>query len=345
MIWIRLQCQKGFVLRIFLSNKPAKEIDVSGWIVNMALFNCIGSKCKETTQSILASDAIGFSVAILEQIRGFKKIRKLHINNTNISITFQAAQILGSLSKLMDLDISGCRVDITNFSIICNTCQNLRSLTCQACPGLDDYCLQALAACMQRFRQLNSVDLSRGLEYSDEGFLTVLGATPRLLTRLNMADCGNVTSLSMTALRTPMPALMFLDVSNLKLMQSTFEWISEGCTNIETLIMANCTTLDDAAMVRFGKKCLKLKKIVISRCDKLTDKGMVGFFTGLKNAVELKLCGECGLKSIDMSSNIECGGATVLALAQYDNECHKVYGQGIKELKMNGLSAVTKRRW
>ena len=307
----------------------------------MALFKGLGANCKEHTQSLLMSDAIGFTIDMLQQIRGFKKMRKLHIDNTNIDITFQAAQILGSLSKLMDLDISGCRVDITSFSIICNTCQSLRSFTCQACPGLDDYCLQALAACMQRFRRLHAVDLSRGLEYSDEGFLTVLGATPKLLTRLNMADCGNLTSLSMTALRTPMPALIFLDVSNLKLVQSTFEWISEGCTSIETLIMANCSTLDDTAMIRFGKKCLKLKKIVVNRCDKLTDKGMVGFLAGLKNAVELNICGDCGLRTLDMSSNIECGGPTVLALAEYDTECHKVYGQGILELKMNGLSAVT----
>lgn len=325
----------------FLGKVPASHIDMSGWIISYSLLACIGSNCKESASHVILSDAIGFTVKMMEKIRGFKKIRKLHLDNTGIDITFQAAQILGSLSKLMDLNISGCKVDITSFSIICNTCQQLRQLTCQACPGLDDYCLQALAACMQRFRRLHSVDLSRGIEYSDEGFLTVLGATPKLLTRLNMANCTNISTLSMTALRTSMPALIFLDISNLKLLQSTFEWISEGCTNVETLLMTNCVYLDDIAMIRFGKKCLKLKKLDISRCEKVTDKGMIGFFEGLKNAAGLKLCGDGGLRSLDLSSNIDCGGPTVEALASYENVIQSVYGKGIEELKMNGLSMVT----
>lgn len=325
----------------FLSNEPATQIDVSGWMISPSLLVCIGSNCKESAKSIILSDTIGFTVKMMERIRGFKKVRKLYIDNTGIDITFQAAQILGSLSKLMDLNISGCKVDITSFSIICNTCQQLRQLTCQACLGLDDFCLQALAACMQRFRRLHSVDLSRGIEYSDEGFLTVLGATPKLLTRLNMANCANITTLSMTALRTSMPALVYLDVSNLKLLQSTFEWISEGCTNVETLLMANCVHLDDMAMVRFGKKCLKLKRLDISRCEKVTDKGMIGFFEGLKNAASLKLCGDSGLRSLDLSSNIDCGGPAVQALASYEKVIQAVYGSGIEELKMNGLSMVT----
>ena len=268
----------------FLSTVPASHIDVSGWMINYSLFACIGSNCKESASHIILSDTLGFTVKMMEKLRGFKKIKKLYIDNTGIDITFQAAQILGSLSKLMDLNISGCKVDITSFSIICNTCQQLRQLTCQACPGLDDFCLQALAACMQRFRRLHSVDLSRGIGYSDEGFLTVLGATPKLLTRLNMANCTNISTLSMTALRASMPALVFLDISNLKLLQSTFEWVSEGCTNVETLLMTNCVYLDDVALIRFGKKCLKLKRLDISRCDKVTDKGVIGFFEGLTKA-------------------------------------------------------------
>jgi hypothetical protein len=325
----------------FLAQKPGSSINMAGWMLNPSVFACIAANCKEYATSIVVTDAIGFTVQMLEKIRGFKKMKKLYINNTGIDITFQAAQILGSLSKLVDLNISECKVDITSFSIICNTCQQLRQFTCQACPGLDDFCLQALAACMQRFRRLHSVDLSRGIEYSDEGFLTVLGATPKLLTKLNMADCTNISTLSMTALRSPMPLLIFLDISNLKLLQSTFEWISEGCTNVETLIMKNCVHLDDIAMIRFGKKCLKLKKLDISRCGKVTDKGMVGFFEGLKNAASLELCGDGGLRSLDMSSNIDCGGSTIHALAEYDNVVQSVYGSGIVELKMNGLSLVT----
>ena len=47
------------------------------------------------------------------------------------------------------------------------------------------------------------------------------------------------------------------------------------------------------------------------------------------------------MRSLDLSSNIDCGGPTVQALASYEKVIQAVYGSGIEELKMNGLSLVT----
>ncbi len=264
----------------FLSMKPADKMDLRGWMVNKSLFRVAGENGRNNLGTLLLDDSIGFTVQMFELIRGFQKLKVLSLASTGMDITFQAAQILGSFPRLMELNISYCRVDITSFSILCNTCQNLRQLICQSCPGLDDYCLQALAACMQRFRRLQSIDLSRGLEYSDEGFLTVLGATPKLLTRLNMSNSTNLTSLAITALRSKMPGLLHLDMSEMKLVQTCFEWITEGCTQLQVLILSKCDNLDDDALVRIGTKCLHLQKIVVNKCDKLSDFGVSNFFAG-----------------------------------------------------------------
>lgn len=327
----------------YLSTRPAKKIDLSGWMISAAVFKTIGAHNKQKLHTLLLDDCIGFNAKMLETIRGFPKLKVLHMKNVGLTLTFQAGQVLGSLSRLVDLDISDSTVDVTSFSIICNTCQHLKTLVCQNCKGMDDFCLQALASCMQRFRRLQCVDLSRGSSYSDEGFLTVLTATPKLLTRLNMANCHNLSSLAITALRNKMPALTYLDLSHLRLSQTCYEWVTEGCNNLETLILNHCENLDDRALVKIGSKCLVLKKLVCNQCLKLTDAGIVGFFEGMTKGVELGLCGPYGgLKYFDISSNIDCKEASVLALAKYESTVQRYYpNQGLICLKMNGLSYVT----
>ena len=119
----------------FLSQKPVDKMDLRGWMVNKSLFRVLGESGRNHLQTLLLDESIGLTVHMFELIRGFQKLRILSLNSAGMDITFQAAQILGSFPRLMELDISNCRVDITSFSIMCNTCQNLRTLTCQNCPG------------------------------------------------------------------------------------------------------------------------------------------------------------------------------------------------------------------
>jgi hypothetical protein len=324
----------------YLGLNPAKVVDLRGWIVSKGIFKQLEVNCKPILTELYLQDTIGFQPKMLEYIRGSPKLKIINLYNTNITITFQAAQILGSLTRLIDLNISECTVDITSFSIICNTCNNLRTLTCQACPGLDDFCLQALGSCMQRFRKLNSIDLSRGIDYSDEGYLTVLNATPKLLTKLNMSNTKILSSLAVTALRTKMPNLIYLDLSEMKLSQTCFEWITEGCNRLETLILTKCSNLDDIALARFGTKLQYLKKIILNSCGKITDIGLCEFFNQLKASLDLQL-GD-GLRYIDISSNIHLGGPPIIALAEYEAKAQSLNpGKGITDLKLNGLSMVT----
>jgi len=323
----------------YVARRPSTTVDLRGWIVNKGLFRAVQEKCKPVLQELLLEDCLGLSAPMLETLRGSSRLRVLNVASTGIDITFQVAQILGSLSRLVELNISGCKVDITSFSIVCNTCQALNSLTCQACPGLDDFCLQALAACMQRFRRLQQIDLSKGISYGDEGYISVLGATPKLLTKLNMSNTAVLSSLAITSLRTKMPALTYLDMSDMKLAQTCFEWVTEGCVNLETLILTRCENLDDIAMIKMGSKLHRLQKVVVNHCSKLTDEGVCGFFNQLTASLDLQL-GK-GLRYVDISSNILLGGPPVQALADYERKAQHINGCGIVELRMNGLSMVT----
>ena len=161
----------------FLSQRPVDKMDLRGWMVNKSLFRVVGETGRNNLQTLLLDESIGFTVQMFELIRGFQKLRILSLASTGMDITFQAAQILGSFPRLMELNISNCRVDITSFSILCNTCQNLRALTCQNCPGLDDYCLQALAACMQVCKPLSIVNLRDMAVYLSRRFQSILCST------------------------------------------------------------------------------------------------------------------------------------------------------------------------
>ena len=206
---------------------PAPNLDLRGWFVNKALFSTMGSKCKPNVRSLRLDNTTGLMRDYLECIRGFPNLRILSLRST-ITIDPLMAQIIGSFRVLAELDISDCRVDIKSFTTICQTSQNLKVMTCQNCPGLDDFCMQALAACMQRFRKLEKLDFSRGLDFSDEGFLVMIGATPKLILSLNVSGCKNLTSLALAGVRQKLPALTNLDLSGMIVGQSVFEWIKGG---------------------------------------------------------------------------------------------------------------------
>ena len=311
------------VYRDFNCKNGAIKVDLRGWVVHVSLFRAMQRACKGCTEELRLDDALGLTFEMLELIRGFSKLRRLSLARA-IDISFPLAQLLGSFPKLQVLDLSDAHVDIKSFTVISQVCHMLHTLVVQNCRGLDDYCMQALAACMQRFRRLKKLDFGRGGDFNDEGMLVVLAAAPKLLTSLCLREAKNLTSLSITGLRQRMPALTSLDVSGLPtLTQTAYEWIAEGCRALQFLDLNKSMELDDAALIRLGASCPRLEELNISKCNRISDKGVVGFMAAHEGR----------LRVLDISGCIKCGGASALALAT-KAEC-------FEDLRFNGLSQLS----
>ena len=308
----------------FRGAKGAVKVQLSGWLVGRQLFTKMARNgCKQTLEKLFLDEVIGLTGDMLENIRGASRLRFLTLRNS-LDMTQAVAMVLASFPKLMELDLSDCQVDIKSMTVISQSCQLLNTLTLQNTRGLDDFCMQVLAQCMQRFRRLKKLDFSRGGDFGDEGMLSVLQAAPNLLSSLSLSAALNLTSLAITGLRTRMPALLHLDMSNFPNMtQTAFEWVAEGCRSLQTLDVRKSSNFDDAALIKIGQNCPRLERLLASKCHKLTDIGVAGFFSSHNGR----------LKVLDLSACIQCGGVSALAIASK--------GEELLDLKLNGLSQVS----
>lgn len=320
----KIKIPEKLVFDDYKGSMGATKIDMRGWVVGKALFTKMTkSGCKQRLEELRLDETIGLTGEMLEIIRGFQRLRKLTLRGT-VNINFNMAQLLGSFPKLMELDISECTVDIQSLTIISQSCQMLNALILQNCRGLDDFCMQILAQFMQRFRRLKVLDFSKGNDFGDEGMLAVLQAAPKLLSSLSLSGAKNLTSLSITGLRTRMPALTSLDVSRFPhLTQTAFEWIAEGCRALVVLDLTKSAEFDDAALIKIGASCPHLERLYASKCPRVTDVGVAGFMKVHQGR----------LKVLDLTACIQCGGVAALALAQKAEE--------LLDLKLNGLSQMS----
>lgn len=203
------------------------------------------------------------------------------------------------------------------------TCKNLKKLHMRKCTGFDDFCCQALSKLVQRFRKLENIDLSGTQSFSDEGALVFLNSGHNIFVNLNFTGCRNMTSLAMSVFRNKMSVLHNLEINNMLISQSSFEFLSEGCRWLRSINLSRSHEFDDVALILLGKRLPFLQRLNIATCVKITDVGIIGYFEGT----------EAKLQALDISSCMHCGPPTGFAISTRASE--------LLELRMNGLAMLT----
>ena len=305
----------------FACSKPLRNVDLTGWRLNSALFNLFGSDFKRL-RSLVLDHSTGLTSERLECIRGFTSLTTISFRK---AISFDAAvsRIIASWPSLTDLDLSECQIGAKTFQVIALSCSELKKLSCQNCPGLDDLVLLDIADLVQRFRKLHTIDLSSNICFTDEGVLAVMVAGPNVIKSLNISKCRGLSTLAIAGLRKKMTVLETLDVNTLNLSVSAFEWIQEGCLYLLNLDLSKNLELDDTTLALIGRKCKKLEKLCIARCNKISDVGITGFVREFEGR----------LNKFDMSGCVLCGVDSAMALSKICSE--------FTELKLNGLSQIS----
>ena len=320
---INLAIPKKLFFRDFCSQHPNSCIDLSGWLLTADVFLMLKMKCNAEVESLVLDDALGFETSDIDNLRGsLQKLESFSLRNT-INMSVRLGQVCGSWLSLTELDVSQCSIEPNFFKTIAKTCKKLSKLICHKCPNLDDFELQSIGECIAHHRQLTHVDLSQCNDFSDEGILSMTTLGQFILKFLCLSGCRSLTSLAITGLRKRMPSLTHLDISSMLVQQSPFEWISEGCQYLLILDVSRSLELDDIALSILGSKCGAIEKLNVSHCPRITDAGIVSFFQNFLGS----------MKYLDLSGNITCGGASLVAIATKSSS--------MKTLKINGLSQVS----
>lgn len=305
----------------FLCVHPLKRLNFEGWALSPALFEAIPNITKYVTQ-INMGDAVGLDENTLMFLKGLPKMR-VFIARGALELNDTVGRIIASWSILIELNIDGCRVMLEAFKVISTACTNLKTLSCSRCPGLDDYMLICIADLVQGHRRLATIDISKNSDFSDDGALILMVQGANVIANLNISNCRRVTSLPIAGLRKKTATLKTLDLSGLSLGQSAFEWLPEGCINLENLNVSRCGNIDNAALFLIGRRCRHLKSLNLARCIKVSDDGIVRFFDIF----------EGNLVKLDLSGCVQCSDPTANTLSTKQSST-------LEDIRLNGLSQI-----
>jgi hypothetical protein len=305
----------------FLCKHFKTVINLKNWQLNNAIFKVISKKCGKCL--VLKLTGAIMTVDSFKILRGhLQLLTTLSIKDTMMTIDEKCGEVICSFSSLTELDISGCKVDMKAFFLM-SSCKNLKTLICQDCRGVDDYCLSQLVQCIQRFRKLENFDLARTTSFTDTGLTSILTAGSSVIISLNISGCKKLNSFALVGLRNKMSVLVSLNIShNVNFGQSVFEWIGEGCKALKSLNLCSSPALHDGALTIIGQNCHFLERLNISNCLLISDVGIQGFMKEFKGK----------LLSLDISGNLECTGLTTEYLSIGAHE--------MIEMKMNGVGSI-----
>jgi hypothetical protein len=168
----------------------------------------------------------------------------IRFNKSSITCCPLLAKVLSTMPSLTSLDISGCKIENRNsiitdgdaksgsnefqnvFQLMSQIVIKLAKLVCQNCPGLDDFSLIGIGDMIAKNRKLSYIDLSKCVDFSDEGLLQMVLQGPNVISTLKLVGCRSITNLGLVGLRNKMSVLTVLDVSCLLITQVRMNDIS-----------------------------------------------------------------------------------------------------------------------
>lgn len=314
---------KSLLFNDYLCTHPAQVVDLKGWHVSQSIFAIIKSDCNSSSKVLILDDVVGLSEECFESIRGLSQLRNISLQRiNNCPITGAIAQVLGSFKLLKNLNMNDCQISAEVCVIISQTCSNVKTLSLVRCNGINDSGLHALGQMIQRFRKLEKIDLTGCPDIGDNGLLDFCVAGTGILTELSISNCRQLTTTALAGLRTKMPELKKLNISNMCLGNTIYEWLTEGCRYLTHLDVSNSPELDDAGLARIGRWCRHLASFNASKCMEITDYGVAGFFKQFYGWLE----------SVDFSNCILLSSGTAHALSKHASK--------LREVKLNGLSKI-----
>lgn len=284
-------------------------IDLSYWKISNIDCKTIAQDCQRI-QGLILDYSIGLTSYNLSYLQSLSNINRLSIRKT-LYVTDDVMRSIMKLPQLYELDISENRIDSNSLKLLSESCECLKSLSCQHIQGLNDNGLSHLAQCITTYQSLHKLILDYCLEFTDQGFLTLLDAGLHVITHLSIIGCTNITNLGLTGFRSK-NILDYLNISSLKHQIhgiSKLQWISEGCHQLRELICIDNIDICDLDMKLLGHRCIHLKKLNITNCINITNDGISSFFYRYKGL----------LASLDMSGCVGCTDLSIMALANYEH--------------------------
>eukprot|EP01031_Cornospumella_fuschlensis_P043005 gene43005-52559_t len=325
-----------------MCTKPLINVDLKNWVLSLELFKVLSTQHTNMT-SLCLDHTLNLTVDMFRQLRGHESIKKLSINNVACTIDRDVISVLASMKSLMHLKMTHNTVVSDVFQILATNCSALRSINLSHCKGIDDFSLYALGQLIERFRALDSVDLSYCADFTDEGVVSLLTAGRFILKEIKLSGCLQITNLSLAGFRNKLAQLKLVDLEAMHPSITAYEYLTEGARNITHLNIGNNEFLDDNTLVLLGKHCKLIEKLFLNSCLSISDEGVVGFFAGYMDMLDLathNVLPVCMLKFITLNNSVQIGSKAVQSIARHGVYLEEVYLDGLSKVSPQALTLL-----
>lgn len=183
-----------------------------------------------------------------------------HLVGLDIDDSSSYTENLQSVPKsIQELDISSCGwLQSQHFPLLANAFPNIRKLILRSNIQLNYTSWSQLTL----FPLLVDLDISRNTQITDDDFVIILQALPKL-TDLKADDCRHITDRGFLEMMRYAPQLVVLSVER--------------------------TEISDGTLIELVERCTYLKEINISRCTRITPKGIANALRLSKTTLKISV--------------------------------------------------------
>ncbi|XP_048257618.1 dynein regulatory complex subunit 6-like isoform X5 [Haliotis rufescens] len=258
----------------------------------------------------------------------FYRVRK-RLKNGNDSVTDKVSTRLLFKSRpyLIHLNLRGCQHLTKPTFITVSECRNIQDLNLSECNGLDDETLKLVTKGCRILLYLNISHTNL-----TDASLRAIAKNCNYLQYLSLAFCVKFSDRGLLYLASGKCSkkLEYLDLSGcLQITPQGFKNLSNGCNNLQTIVLNEFPTLNDECVIALAENCTKIHTVSFLGSPLLTDEA----FKKLAQSKRLKMIKVEGNNRISDVSLKAIGKNCVGLEHLYMTDCQRITDVSMKALQ------------
>jgi len=266
-------------------------------------------------------------------LRAFTALTLINVSGCENIADSSAVVMRHNMPSLTSLDISGTSITDKGIVDIMTGCRRIAHLFIRDSQFLTDKGIQSIHANLKLYKEFRTFDFSGSRCFSNEGLIQLIAEGGGILHDINLERCKQITDLGLMGFRRfgkVSMACKKLNVSTLKIHDSSMTWLAEGCQKLEYLDLTDTISITDSCLSYLSKGCCRLRTLILKGCHHITNAGLQQFIPE----------GGKSLTNLDLTDCSKIGDQGCFVLALHSQSLKDLNLFGVPHVSNNGLSRI-----
>eukprot|EP00029_Vermamoeba_vermiformis_P005506 TRINITY_DN1931_c0_g1_i1.p1 TRINITY_DN1931_c0_g1~~TRINITY_DN1931_c0_g1_i1.p1 ORF type:complete len:1922 (+),score=411.10 TRINITY_DN1931_c0_g1_i1:83-5848(+) len=234
--------------------------------------------------------------------------------------------------NLESLTLDACRLTDNGAFAIADNCLRIKHLNLSRCSVSDS----ALSYLGLKLNKCETLILAGNFAMTDKA-MTSIANHMKSLRHVNVGSCNKIKDDGIIDLLYAIPEVEYINLENCNISNRTLQKIGAICTNLKTLIVARCTTLNDGGIEHLVSGSKTLRKLDLTGLNLIGDRALIAITKYLPylEHIVLKNCDnvtEKGIATLESNKALKS-----MILPEKDFKLIKELGSALKDPKINTL--------